>query len=90
MGHYHIRLSEEASNPCTVILPQVKYRYKCLPMGVSNSAKNFQETLNKMSHGFEFIQAQIDGLFINTKVDRSDHLEKLELALQELKEKCPK
>ena len=37
MGYYHIRLSEQDSNICTIILPWVKYRYKRLPMGDSNS-----------------------------------------------------
>ena len=35
MGYYHIRLSYQASNLCTIILPWAKYRYKLLPMGVS-------------------------------------------------------
>ena len=34
MVYYHIRLSEEASNICTIILPWGKYKYKCLPMRV--------------------------------------------------------
>ena len=37
MGYYHIRLRKKASNMCTIILPWVKYQYKRLPMGVSNS-----------------------------------------------------
>ena len=32
MGYYHIHLSEEARNLCTIILPWGKYRYRCLPM----------------------------------------------------------
>ena len=37
MVYYHIRLSESEINVCTIILPWGKYRYKILPMGVSNS-----------------------------------------------------
>ena len=37
MGCYHIRISEQDSNLCTIILPWVKYQYKHLPMGVSSS-----------------------------------------------------
>ena len=36
MGYYHIRVSKQDSNLCTIILPWGKYQYKCLPMGVSN------------------------------------------------------
>ena len=34
--YYHIRFSKQASNLCTIILLQVKYRYKHLTMGVSS------------------------------------------------------
>ena len=36
MGYYHIWLSENASNLCTIILPWRKYQRKRLPMGVAN------------------------------------------------------
>ena len=86
MGYYHIRLIKEASNICTIILPWRKYKYKCLPMGVYNSPDIFQAKMNKRFHGFEFIRAYIDDLLIITKGDWSNHLEKLELTLQKLKD----
>ena len=36
MVYYHIKLSEKASNLCTIILPREKYHNKHLPMGVAN------------------------------------------------------
>ena len=86
MGYYHIRLSEQAINLCTIILPWGKYRYKRLTMGVSNSPDIFQEKMNEMFRCFEFIRAYIDDLLIITKGYLSDHLEKLEQTLQKLKE----
>ena len=41
MGYYHIRISDQAINLCTIILPSGNYRYKCLPTGVSNSPDIF-------------------------------------------------
>ena len=41
MGNYHIRLSENASNLCIIILPSGKYWYKRLPMGITNSLEFF-------------------------------------------------
>ena len=41
IGYYHIQLSENASNLCTIILPWGKYWYKRLPMGVANSPDLF-------------------------------------------------
>ena len=35
MGYYHIRLRDQSSNLCTIIIPWGKYGYKHLPMGVS-------------------------------------------------------
>ena len=42
MGYYHIRLSTNVINICTIILPWCKYKYKRLPMGVFNSPEIFQ------------------------------------------------
>ena len=73
MGYHHIRLRKQASNLCTIILHWGNYPYKRLPMGVSNSPDIFQEKMNKMFRGFEFIRAYIDDLLIITKDDWSNH-----------------
>ena len=56
-------------------------------MGVSNSLDIFKQKVNDLFHGFEFIRAYIDDLFILTKGDCKDHVQKLELTLKTLKEK---
>ena len=56
-GYYHIQLTEDSSKLCTIILPWVKYRYKHIPMGVSNSLDIFQQKMNNLFQGFEFIRA---------------------------------
>ena len=86
MGYYHIRLSKEASNLCTIILTWGRYKYKRQTMGVCNSPDIFQEKMNEMFRGIEFIRAYIDDILIITKGDWSDHLNKLELVLTYLKE----
>ena len=43
IGYYHILINEEASNLCTIILPWLKFHYKCLPTGVSNSLDILQK-----------------------------------------------
>ena len=85
MGYYHIRISNQARNLCAIILPWVKYRYKRLTMGVSNSLDIFRDKINGMFRGFEFIRAYIDDLLIINKGDWSDHLEKIELTQKKLK-----
>ena len=42
--------------------------------------------MNEMFLGFEFIQAYINDQLIITKGDWSDHLEKLELTLQKVRD----
>ena len=57
MGNSHIRLSEKASNLYTIIIPWGKYRYKHIPVGVDNYPDIFQQNMNDLFHGFEFIRA---------------------------------
>ena len=52
MGYYHIQLRENASNLCTIILLWMKYNYKRLTMGISNSPDIFQQKINDLLHGF--------------------------------------
>ena len=63
MGYYHIQLTEDASNLCTIILPWVKFCHKSLPMGVRNSPDIFQHKMNDLLQTFEFICAYIKDFF---------------------------
>ena len=87
MGYYHIRLSENARNLCTIILPWGEYWYKRLPMGVANSRDIFQQKMSDLFRGFEFIHAYIDDLLIIAKGYWADHVQKLESTLNKLKGK---
>ena len=66
MGYYHIQISKNASNLCTIIIPWGKYWYNRLPMGVANSPDNIQQKMNDLFHGFEFIHTYIEDLLILT------------------------
>ena len=85
MGYYHIRLSKNAGNLYTIILPWEKYRYKRLPTGVANLPHIFQQEMNDLFHGSEFIRLYIDNLLLGTKGDCNYHIQKLELTLIKLK-----
>ena len=67
MGYYHIRLIENTIYLCTIIITWGKYCYKCLPMGVANPKENFQQKMNDLFDGFEFIRAYIYNLLISSK-----------------------
>ena len=66
MGYYNIRIIKNAINLFTIVMPWLKYSYKRLPMGVSNSRDIFQQKMNDLFHGFEFIHAYIDDLLVLT------------------------
>ena len=56
-------------------------------MRVEKPPENFQQKMNDLFHGFEFICAYIDDLLILTKGYWKNHVQKLELTLNKLKEK---
>ena len=84
MGYYHIELDPKSSRLCTIVLPWGKYEYLKLPMGLCNSPDIFQEKINKLFAGFEYVRAYIDNLLIITRGSFKDHLEKLDAVLQKL------
>ena len=63
-----------------------KYCYKHLPMGVDNSADIFQQKMNALFQGFEYIRAYTYENLILIKKDWTDHVQKLELTLNKPKE----
>ena len=54
-------------------------------MGLCNSAEIFQEKMNKLFTGLEYIRAYIDDILIISKGSFEDHLKKLEQVLNKLK-----
>ena len=55
-------------------------------MGLCNSPDIFQEKMNELFDGLDFVRAYIDDLLCLTKGDFSDHLEKLDEVLARLKQ----
>ena len=76
--YYHIRLTENTSNLCTIFLPWRKYCYKRLPMVIADYPDIFQQNIIDLFHVFEFIRACIDNFLILTKVYWKNHVYKLE------------
>ena len=46
-------------------------------MGVSNSPEIFQQKMNDLFHGFEFVHTYIYDIFVLTKGDWTDHVQTL-------------
>src|SRR5687768_3572210 len=64
MGYYHLYLTPNVSQLCTVVLPWKKNEYLRLPMGLCNSPDIFQEKMSELMTGLEFAQAYLDDLLI--------------------------
>lgn len=84
MGYYHILLSPNSSRLCTIVFPWGKYEYLRLPMGLCNSPDIFQEKINDLMDGLEFVRAYLDDVLIPTKNSFEEHLEQLEKVLTRL------
>ena len=84
MGYYHIELTPNSKKMCTIVLPWGKYEYQKLPMGLCNSPDIFQENMNQLFEGFDYVREYIDDLLVTTNGSLDDHLEKLGTVLDKL------
>ena len=84
MGYYHIELSPFSKKLCTIVLPWGKYEYQKLPMGLSNSPDIFQEKMNELFSGLEYVRAYIDDLLILTTDNWDTHINQLDEVLNRL------
>ncbi len=82
MGYYHIALSKEASDMCTIITEFGKYRYKRLLMGVSCSPDIFQAKIYELLGDIDGTRAYIDDILVIKRGTFEEHLEQLEEVLR--------
>ena len=84
MSYYHIELDPESSRLCTIVHSWGKYKYLKLPMGLCNSPDIFQEKMNKLFAGFDYVRAYINHLLIITKGSFAEHHKHLDYFLEKL------
>ncbi len=86
-GYHQIPLSKEASEKCAFSCFKGKYQYKVLPYGLKNSGNEFQSMVSRVLQGYEdFSRAYVDDILIYTKGTLRDHLVKVQMILDRLKE----
>ena len=85
MGYYHIELCPNSKKLCTIVLPWGKYEYQKLPMGLCNSPDIFQEKMNELFAGLDYVRTYIDDLLCISNGTYEEHLEKLDKVLSILK-----
>ena len=87
MGYYHIKLFPFSRILCTIVLPWGKYECQKLPVGLCNSQDIFQEKINELSNGIEYVRTYIDDLLIGSNKSFDDHINKLDKVLSKLNQK---
>jgi hypothetical protein len=87
MGYYHFKLSEQLAEMCTFMLPFGMYRYKRLPMGLSISPDFFQKCMTQLFGDLPFVKCYLDDIAVFSNGTYEDHMEKVSIVLQRLKEK---
>ena len=85
MGYYHIKLCPFSRILCTIVLPWGKYEYQKLPMGLCNSPDIFQEKMNELFYGLDYVRTYIDDLLLISNKSLEDHIKKLDKVLSKLK-----
>ena len=76
MGYYHITLFPMSWKLCTIVLLWGKFEYLKLLMGLCNSPDMFQEKMNVIFYGLEYVRTYIDDLFIISNGNFEDHVNK--------------
>ena len=70
VGYYHLELDDKAKELCTIVLPFGKFECQRTPMGLCNSPNVFQEKMNELFEGLDFVRAHIDDLLCITSQRR--------------------
>ena len=86
MGYYHLELSPQSKQMCTIVFPFGKYEYQRIPMGLCNSPDIFHEKMSELMDGIESALTYLDDLLCITKGTFEDHLEQLDRVLARLQE----
>ena len=83
MFYYTFKLDDQSKELCTISTPFGLYRYRKLPMGISQSPDIAQELIEKTLHGIDGIEVYFDDVAVFSN-DWNSHMETLKLVLQRL------
>jgi hypothetical protein len=84
MGCYALELTPKAQKLCTIVFPWGEYSYLRLPMGLADAPDKFQNEINQLMDGIDYVRVYLDDILIVTKKTSKDHLSKLDIVSQKL------
>ena len=75
-GYYHIGLTEEVKLKTAFITPHSKWHFNMVPFGLAQAPSYFQQLMNKVLQGLDFVTAYLDDIviFSNNEVEHLQHL----------------
>jgi hypothetical protein len=73
-GYYHITLDEISQKRCTFMMPWGNYHYTKLPVGVKVAVDTFQEVMNKLFAGLDFVCVNLNDVLIISNGTLEDHM----------------
>jgi hypothetical protein len=62
MRYFAIRLTPNAQNLCTIVFHWSKYSYLRLPIGISSSPDIFQNIINQLMIGVNYVHDYLDDI----------------------------
>ena len=75
IAYYHIQVSPEAQDMCTIITEFGKFKYKRLPMGIVISQDVFQNEIYNLLGDIEGLKAYIDDILVIRKGTYETHFD---------------
>ena len=85
-GYFHIQSCTFSRKLSTIILPWDKYEYQEVPMGLWDSPYIFQEKMNKLFNGLEYVRIYINDLLIISNKSFEGCINKLDKVQSKLKQ----
>ena len=89
MGYYHMELDKESKQLCTTVLPDGKYVWNRLAMGLACGPDMFQEVMTNIFIDLDYVLVYLDDVLIIQRQNETeeDHLMKIEAVLKRLNDR---
>ena len=88
-GYWHIPIEEEHKKRTAFIFDGKIYQWKVLPFGPTNAPMFFQQCMQRIFHGLDFVVIYLDDISILSN-SIEEHKRHLQIVFEKLKEHCIK
>ena len=85
LGYHHIALDKDAIKMTACVTPLGEYKYLKVPFGLAQAPTYFQNVMNNVLNGQNFMLAYLDDVIIFSET-AEQHLKHIQIVLTRLKE----